>query len=318
MLKEAQIENFQPHRSTTLKFSKGITGIIGDSLSGKTAILRAIKWAIENRPRGFSFHSDFAKEKDPTSTKLIFDNCKIKLSKTKGSSTYTIEEDNKTKSFNKLKTKVPDIIKNKTNLSSINFQNQLDAHFLITSSGGKIAKTISHITQTDKIISWIQEITRNISTLKTSKAVLKKDIEEINSKLIPFKKLQDLDIILSKIEDLQCKKEKIDLKYYRIEDLLLQIEKVRKEIRRKESYLGAKPYIKKIESLEQQLRAFKKQKEALIETLNIQKTIKEEEENKTSLIRLYIEKIKKNRLCPICFGAITSRTIKQIEKEMKT
>lgn len=315
MLKAIKIKNFQSHRNTELKFSKGITGIIGDSLSGKTAILRAIRWVTKNRPGGFHFHSDFAEE-DSTSTQLIFDDCKIKLSKAKGNSVYTIEEENKIESFSKFKTAVPDIIENKTNLKSINFQNQLDAHFLITSSGGKIAKAISHITQADKIIVWIQKITKELSTLKIKKKMVKKDIEEIDRKLADFEELQELDKIISKIEKLQAKKEKIENEYYRIEDLSLQIEEVQSNIKEQEGYLRAKPYIKKIERLEQHLTALRQQKETIIETKQTQEDIEMHNEVKSNLVKKYISIIKKSKSCPTCFGTITDKIIHRIEKEM--
>lgn len=316
MLKKIQIKNFQSHRDTTLKLSPGINGIIGDSISGKTAILRAIRWVAENRPRGFRFHSDFAKEKDATSIQLTFDDCKIKLSKNKSDSTYTIKEEDKVQSFSKFKTKVPDVIKNKINLSDINFQNQLDAHFLITSSGGKIAKAISHITQADKIIIWIQKITKELSTLKIKKKIVKKDIEEIDRKLDGFEELQELDKTISKIEKLQAKKEKIENEYCQIEDLLLQIEEVQSNIKEQECYIQAKPLIIQIEGLEQQLVALKQQKETIIETKQTQEDIEMHNEVKSNLIQKYIRIIKKSKSCPTCFGAITDKIIHRIEKEM--
>lgn len=316
MLKEVQIKNFQSHRDTNLKFSSGINGVIGDSISGKTAILRAIRWVVENRPLSFRFQSDFAKKEDATSTQLVFDDCKVKLSKNKSNSTYTIKEEDKTQSFSKFKTKVPDVIKNKINLSDINFQNQLDAHFLITSSGGKIAKAISHITQADKIIVWIQKITKELSTLKIKKKIIKKDIEEIDRKLAGFEELQDLDKIISKIEKLQSKKEKIENRYCQIEDLSLQIKEVQDNIKEQEGYLRAKPYIKKIERLEQHLTALRQQKETIVETKQTQEDIEMHNEVKSNLVKKYIRIIKKSKSCPTCFGIITNSAICRIEKEM--
>lgn len=317
-LKEINIKNFQGHRNISLKPSKGITGIIGESLAGKTGILRAIKWVSQNRPGGFRFHSDFVNKNSSTSSQLVFDDCEVKLSKTKKGATYKVKDNGHIQTFRKFKkSSMPDIAKNKINLGSINFQNQLDAHFLITSSGGKIAKAISHITQTDKIIVWIQKITKELFALKARKKFLKADIEEINAKLTCFKRLEEFDRVISKIEKLQKKKEKINSEYDKIEDLLLQIEETQKEIKLKKSYLQVKPFIKEIEELEQQLRALKQQKEMVLQAKQIQEDIKECSKIKNDYIKEYIRIIKKKRVCPTCYGNLTNKTIYRIEKEMQ-
>lgn len=49
-----EIENFQSHKHTFVEFSD-FTSIVGPSNSGKTAIVRAIRWALFNSPAGTSF-----------------------------------------------------------------------------------------------------------------------------------------------------------------------------------------------------------------------------------------------------------------------
>ena len=50
-----EIHNFQSHKDTKIEFENGLNVIIGDSNSGKTAILRAIQWCIDNYPLGSDF-----------------------------------------------------------------------------------------------------------------------------------------------------------------------------------------------------------------------------------------------------------------------
>ena len=47
-----KLENFQSHENTEIDFDKGFNIIIGESRQGKTAILRALRWVLENRPQG--------------------------------------------------------------------------------------------------------------------------------------------------------------------------------------------------------------------------------------------------------------------------
>ena len=76
MIKQINIKNFQSHKSTQLKLDPGVNVIVGSSDSGKTAIIRAYLWVVDNRPLGNAFVSHWAldekgKQKEPTSVSII-------------------------------------------------------------------------------------------------------------------------------------------------------------------------------------------------------------------------------------------------------
>ncbi|MCD1147003.1 AAA family ATPase [Peptoniphilus sp. KCTC 25270] len=54
-IKKLILENFQSHKYSELDFSKGMNVIVGHSDSGKTSILRAIRWCLYNEPGGIDF-----------------------------------------------------------------------------------------------------------------------------------------------------------------------------------------------------------------------------------------------------------------------
>ena len=54
-IKKVNLVNFQSHKDTTIEFDKGLNIIVGASDSGKTSILRGIKWALYNDPSGDYF-----------------------------------------------------------------------------------------------------------------------------------------------------------------------------------------------------------------------------------------------------------------------
>ena len=47
-LKRVRLENFQSHKNSIIDFDRGLNVIVGPSDSGKSAIIRAIKWALYN------------------------------------------------------------------------------------------------------------------------------------------------------------------------------------------------------------------------------------------------------------------------------
>lgn len=54
-LKRLCIENFQSHERTEIRFADGLNVLIGPSDSGKSAILRALRWVLFNQPRGTEY-----------------------------------------------------------------------------------------------------------------------------------------------------------------------------------------------------------------------------------------------------------------------
>ena len=54
-LKQITLKNFQSHKDSTIQLDRGLNAIIGPSDSGKSAIIRAIKWVLYNEPSGDFF-----------------------------------------------------------------------------------------------------------------------------------------------------------------------------------------------------------------------------------------------------------------------
>jgi exonuclease SbcC len=57
MIQSIVLRNFQAHKNTEISLDKGITAIVGSSDSGKTSILRAFYWVLQNKPSGIQMVS---------------------------------------------------------------------------------------------------------------------------------------------------------------------------------------------------------------------------------------------------------------------
>ena len=55
IIKYVRLKRFQKHDDTKLEFSPGLNIIIGETDNGKSSIVRAIRWLIENKPSGSKF-----------------------------------------------------------------------------------------------------------------------------------------------------------------------------------------------------------------------------------------------------------------------
>jgi len=143
MLGRMSIKNFQSHKKTSLVFDKGINVIIGQSLSGKTAILRALYWLIYNRPSGMAFNSHFS-DNEATEVSVFFsEGYNISHTKSDKSEQYVLSN----KKWEKVNKEVPDDVTKIINFGELNIQRQLDKPFMITATPGEISKTINRITK---------------------------------------------------------------------------------------------------------------------------------------------------------------------------
>ena len=91
MIKEIDIVNFQSHKSTHLDLVPGVNVIVGASDSGKSAIIRALRWLIWNRPVGDAFISHWA---DGGFVNIVTDQMDvIQRAKGPGGNQYRINEE---------------------------------------------------------------------------------------------------------------------------------------------------------------------------------------------------------------------------------
>lgn len=149
MIKSIRLANFQSHKDTRIEFSPGVNVIVGPSRNGKTAVLRALRWVVENRPSGDEFRSHWA-GKEPTIVEVgLTDDAKVGRIKGNGVNLYSDGDEGHT--YAGFGQEVPEPIAETLNLLPINFQYQFDSPFLLFDSPGQAARTLNQIVHLEKI-----------------------------------------------------------------------------------------------------------------------------------------------------------------------
>ncbi len=193
MIKTLQIRNFQSHKETDVVFDKGVNVIVGSSDTGKTAIIRALRWAMWNKPSGDSFRSHWGGD---TLVTVEFDNGVVSRKKTNTSNEYEV---NGTK-LTGFGTDVPETVQQVLNISDINLQQQLDRPFLLTETPGNVAKHFNKIAK-------INKINESLSLLKTKMNTINADIRAIQNNITEYEKqyntYPDLDVIEVELENVE-------------------------------------------------------------------------------------------------------------------
>ena len=246
-----KICNFQSHRSTVLEFSRGINVICGRSTSGKTAIIRAIQWLITNRPLGLRFFSNFAKETESTQVSLVTEEGNtIKLTKSGSGSEYFMDGPPYDRElWSGIGASIPDLVTKALNIDETNVQNQLDEHFLITSSPGEVARVLNQITKIEKVDGWISSLTSDINSKNRDTVLLNGQILELKKSLDQY---ESLDQFKKKIEEAQSIYDRIsdiDELSDIVEDILLEIRESSDKLKSLAKFLDADVLVKEAEDI---------------------------------------------------------------------
>lgn len=183
MIHKIHLLNFQSHRDTELEFSPGVNVIIGDSRSGKTAILRALNWGRYNKPAGTALNSYWNRNEkkqpiDPFLSSITFDGGDVVTRKrTADFNGYLVMEN----SLEAVGQDVPEDVEKIWNMSEVNIQKQFDVPFLISESAAEVARFFNKTIKLDKI-------DQVLSQAETKRRKLNSEIAEKSEALINLKK----------------------------------------------------------------------------------------------------------------------------------
>jgi len=219
MINYAEIKNFQSHKDTKVDFCNGVNVIVGKSDSGKTAVLRALRLVIENKPAGTAFINN-----ESESCKVSISDDSNIVSREKGRKLENKYEINGEilKAFSQ---DVPAPVKNILNFHDVNTQWQMDPPFLVSMTQGECSKYLNEVMNLDLIdsaISKIQSETRSLSADMKASCSQKEQLQESLKKL---SWVDSIDMYIEKLETREMALAKIESDICEIEEIVGAVEK---------------------------------------------------------------------------------------------
>lgn len=179
MIRSLEIQNRQSWQSGRLDFSPGVNLLIGRGTSGKSACLRALRWALENTA-GESQISNWIKRttkgKDPK--RVLDGESSVTVTTPKGTlkrfrNTEANGYEINGKTLKAIGTGVPDEVKDFFGISDINIQRQHDLPFLISLPGSQVSAYLNRVVGIEEIDKYLTASTSCIrEARKTHTALL--------------------------------------------------------------------------------------------------------------------------------------------------
>lgn len=202
MLEKLKLKNFQCHSSLCVEFDKKITAIVGPSDSGKSSVIRAIRWLSQNRPLGLGM---IQYESSGASVFLSVDGVDIRRDRTKTKNSYLIRNNNNVNRMDSVGADVPDCVQNILNLGAENIQGQHDGPFWFNLSAGDVAKNLNRITNLELIDSTIQKLNEKVRKANYGVTIAEKSLSKAKEQFEKLSYVPDLEKDFSSLEELDTK-----------------------------------------------------------------------------------------------------------------
>lgn len=211
-----EIKNFQAHENISIDFVKGINTIVGESNAGKTAIMRAIRFALHNKPSGSDF---ITTGKKSCSVKVHLSNGFIierKRSRSSAGSYILTKPDGTIQEYKGFKNNIPiDIInahqmpelKIGGNTYSLNIATQLEPAFMVSASSTERLSLIGALVDTDRADAAKKVVASEKRALSAS---IKKTEEDRAKEVAKLSKYDKLDAMRVSVETLEMIDAKLD------------------------------------------------------------------------------------------------------------
>jgi len=222
MIDAIEIENFQSHKETSIQLHPGVNVIKGKSHSGKSSIMRALRWALLNQPRGAHFVSHFKGKKEETSVAIGFNDGRFILRKKgPGENGYELSDHEPLPS---IRTDLPEEVTDITNLNEINIQTQGEPYFMLNKTSGQVGRELNSIVGLDIIDETFKKINVIENQADGKKSVLTEQIEKEGEELKELSFVDDLEDRVITLEELWKKFNKILVKKANLSDMVEKIE----------------------------------------------------------------------------------------------
>lgn len=204
MITSLSIRGFQAHKKLTLDVDPHVTTIVGPTDSGKSAILRALRWLMTNQPNGDAFIRHGA-EKAVVS--LSVDGHTIQRSKGKANQ-YQLD-DQIFEAFGA--GNVPEPIARILQIGDGNFQRQHDSPFWFALSAGECSRQLNEIVDLGLVDDVLAFLNGEVRAGASSVRVSEERLDEARRQRASLKWTAEADAALKGVKAAKAEAERIAL-----------------------------------------------------------------------------------------------------------
>lgn len=214
-IRRVTLHNFQSHADSELEFGPELNVITGPSDNGKSAVLRAVRWALYNEPRGSDFVRHGARECRVSVVMSdgaeIVRELQLHKSGTPSRSRYVVTlPGREPQVFEGFGTDVPaevtqahgmhEVLLDTDKRVVLSFGAQLEGPFLMAETGSVRARAIGRLLGVHVVDAAIRDTQRDLRSLKAEAGRLEKELARLEAELAPFNDIAAQEALLERAE----------------------------------------------------------------------------------------------------------------------
>jgi len=237
-IKTLTVTNFQSHANTKLNLHPGVNVIVGESDTGKSAILRALSWLVRNKVDDKSFRSNWGGKSD---VEIRFDDGnEVSRTQDKDNRYYLVnEEKGIDEEYKAFRTDIPQDIVETLNMDVLNMSYQFDPPFLLSDSSGEVAKTLNKIADLTDIDTSISNIRKMVLSNNREITGVEFQLEELTKQKEALSFLSDMEKDIDEFEELSDKNSTLNFKIDWLTKIINDVSKTKVEMKEIDSFLAA-------------------------------------------------------------------------------
>lgn len=195
MISHLTIQNYQAHKKLTIELDPQITTIVGATDTGKSSILRSLRWICLNKPRG---EADIRDGEDQATITIEAEGSTVLRMRGKGKNLYRLSSQD----FVAFREDVPPAISALLNVNEINFQRQHDNPFWFGETAGEVSRQLNKIIDLSIIDSVLSYLDKKVRDGTTRVKICEERTSKAKVDRAALEKYVDIDEELQKVESI--------------------------------------------------------------------------------------------------------------------
>lgn len=249
MIEALELEFFEGYENATIEFHPRFNVIIGTTNHGKSSIIRALKWAITNKP-SIDWTSDFAGKKDVCRVAAQFDDGFV-IRERKGTKNKYIweseEGSGELAAFGK--GEPPEEIQKVTRMDSKNIKSQHDKFFMFQDSPGEVARKLNKIVGNEDINIFFKRVDSIIDASNREIKRLTVQIDDDQQEVESLSFIDEANSLIEHIDALIEFKKHTTRRRNTLVDIINKLTNLLERKKKYETKLKFEPQFKKLEIL---------------------------------------------------------------------
>jgi len=295
MIKTITLTNFQSHRNTRLELEPGVNVIVGPSDSGKSAILRAVNWAVFNRPLGDSMRSSWGGD---TEVEITTDDAAVTRRRTDTQAVYVVDG----RVLKATGTEPPEQVSAALRVDNLNIQRQHDQPFMLSESSGERARLLNKIVSLDVIDSALHNINGKVREYQQQAAGAETELASARTEAESLSWIASAERDASALVKLESALNKNQATLFRLQRAAESMQRVEDELARLPDITGADEELAQIDRAMAKLKTGRGVLEKLINAVSVFARVEQELQEREQQLAGYTKKFQSAMagICPLC------------------